>query len=40
MRHRLTDTLVDPGDRQPFKAQQTGRIINHARGSSAVHVLA
>jgi hypothetical protein len=35
--HRPTFTIVvDPDDSQALKAQQPGRIVDHARGSSVV----
>jgi hypothetical protein len=36
MHDRPIHTVIDPGDGQAVEAQQPGRIINHARGSSVV----
>jgi hypothetical protein len=33
---RDTYFLIDPDDGQAFKAEQPGRIVDHARGSSVV----
>jgi hypothetical protein len=40
MHHRRVHAVIDPGDGQTLQAQQPGRIINRARGSSLVTRLA